>query len=91
MTADVDDVLHGLEHEWVTTHAEVVVATPNGDILPVAATTGARVREPVGQSVDIVEGSVAVVAALLVNLRVVEGLVVERWLGHCGGVVVEGG
>ena len=81
-------LLHGLKHNRVVTHAEVVVGTPNFDLI--LAVTGVGDGELVGETVNVVEVTVRGVLVLLLKLGGVELLVVEtsdcgRCFGSFGG------
>lgn len=72
-----------LHNPWVSTHAQVVIATPNGH-LPLILQRACKVvshGELVGQAIHCFEHTVSVVALLFHNLLLKKVIVIEA--GHC--------
>jgi len=66
--------LHGLDHDRVLGHAQVIVRAPDSDLVLGPGSVGAR--ELLGQPVDVVEEAVGLVLMLLVELGLVGSLIV---------------
>lgn len=72
-----------LHNPWVSTHAQVVIATPNGH-LPLILQRGCKVishGELVGQAIHCFEHTVSVVALLFHDLLLKKVIIIEA--GHC--------
>lgn len=71
----IEGLMHCFQDGRVAAHAEVVVAAPCGDEL--VGGIEMRLREILGETIDVVEVAVGLVLVFLVELRLVEALVVE--------------
>lgn len=75
--------LHSLEYNRVVPHAQIIVCTPNLDL--VGELSGMSERELLSHPVDVVKVPVGVVQAFLVELLAIEFFVVEEFLRRLGG------
>ena len=71
----VESFMHRLQHLWVSTHAEVIIRTPDGDTLVPGRHMG--LGEFFSKPVDIVEIAVRFVFVLFLKLGIVEAFVIE--------------
>jgi len=69
--------LHSFEHNRVVSHAQIIIGTPNLDLI--GDLPGVSERELLSHPVDVVEVAIGLVLVLLVELIVVESLVIETW------------
>lgn len=71
----IEGLMHGLQNLWVSTHAEVVIGTPDGYTLIPGGHMG--LGKLLSETIDVVEVPVGLVLVLLVKLRIVESFVVK--------------
>lgn len=71
----VEGFVHRPQNLWVAAHTEVVIRAPGGDKL--VGSVEVRLREILGETIDVIEVAVGLVLVFFVEFRAVEALVVE--------------